>query len=201
MKILLTLSFSVLIAVLLLNYLPVHGEEAVYEDTVRLHVIANSDSELDQEVKLKVRDSVLKCVKEQMESVKDKESAVTLLESMKNEIKESADATLKEEGFSERVTVEFTDEKYPVRYYDEFTLPAGTYKSMKVVIGEGEGKNWWCILFPSVCVNNAVSAKDDYVAAGFTPEQYKVIEKGSKRKYKVRFKILEILSSITNGTK
>ncbi len=201
MKFLLTFSFSVLTAFLLLNFLPVHGEETVYEDTVRLHVIASSDSAEDQNVKLKVRDSILRCVSEKMKSVKDAESAARLLDEMKDEIKICADETLKREGFDESVNIEFGEEKYPVRYYEGFTLPSGTYKSMRVVIGEGEGKNWWCILFPSVCISNAVKAKDDYVMAGFTPEQYKIIENGSGRKYKVRFKILEILSDFTERIK
>lgn len=201
MKFLLKFSFSVLIATLLLNFLPVHGEEAVYDDTVRLHVIAASDSAEDQNVKLKVRDSILRCVGEKMKTVKDTESAVNLLDSMKGEIKLCADETLKREGFDEEVKVEFGDEKYPVRYYDGFTLPSGTYKSLRIVIGDGEGKNWWCILFPSVCISNAVKAKDDYVMAGFTPDQYKIIENGSGRKYKVRFKILEILSDFTERLK
>ncbi|MBR6808482.1 MAG: stage II sporulation protein R [Clostridia bacterium] len=201
MKFLLTFSFSVLIATLLLNFLPVHGEEAVYEDTVRLHVIAASDSEEDQEVKLKVRDSILRCISEEMKNARDTESAVRLIDSMKGEIKRCADETLKLEGFDDEVKIEFGHEKYPVRYYSGFTLPSGTYKSLRVVIGEGEGKNWWCILFPSVCMSNAVSAKEDYVMAGFTPDQYKIIDNKSSRKYKVRFKILEILSDFTDRLK
>ena len=198
MKFLLSISFSVLIATLLLNFLPVHGEEAIYEDTVRLHVIGASDSDEDQRVKLTVRDSVLQCVGEKMKSVTDRESAVRVLDGMKDEIKLCADETLRREGFNERVTVEFGDERYPVRYYDGFTLPSGTYKSLRVVIGDGDGRNWWCILFPSVCISNAVSAKEEYIATGFTPEQYKIIENTSGRKYKVRFKILEILSDFTD---
>lgn len=201
MKALLSISISVLIAALILNYLPVHGEEAVYEDTVRLHVIGASDSAEDQSVKLKVRDSILKCVSEKMKSAGNKDSAVEALEAMKDEIKRSADEALASAGFDDKVTLELGDERYPVRYYDGFTLPAGTYKSLRVVIGDGEGRNWWCILFPSVCVGNAVSAREDYVATGFTPEQYKIIENGSGRKYKVRFKILEILSDFTDRLK
>ena len=201
MKTLLSLCFSVLITTIILNFLPVHGEETVYEETVRLHVIANSNSREDQEVKLKVRDSVLKCVSEKMESVTDQKSAVALLDGMKDEIKRCADETLKSEGVNKEVTVNFGDEKYPIRYYEDFTLPSGIYKSLRVEIGDGDGKNWWCILFPSVCISNAVSAKEDYVMAGFTPEQYKIIDNGSGRKYKVRFKILEILADFTDRIK
>jgi len=201
MKTLLSLCFSVLIATVILNFLPIHGEEAVYEDTVRLHVIANSNSREDQEVKLKVRDSVLECVSKQMESVTDQKSAVALLDEMKDEIKNCADEALKNEGYNEEVNIIFGDERYPIRYYDGFTLPSGKYKSLRVEIGSANGENWWCILFPSVCISNAVSAKEDYTMAGFTPDQYKIIENKSGKKYKVRFKILEILSDFTDRIK
>ena len=194
MKILLSICLSILVCTILLSYLPVHGEEAIYENTVRLHVIAASDSAEDQALKLKVRDSVLEYVSTRFKTVDDHGTACQLLDSMKEEIEERAEETLSAEGDAREVSVEFGLEKYPVRYYDGFTLPAGEYNSLRVVIGEGEGKNGWCILFPSVCITDAVKAKEDYVAAGFTPEQYKLIENGSGKKYRVRFKILEILS-------
>lgn len=194
MKILVSLCLSVLVCAVLLTYLPVHGEEEIYENTVRLHVIAASDSEEDQALKLHVRDRVLEYVSEKLEEVEDCVTASAILDEMKDELEVCAEEALCEAGDSRDVAVEFGREKYPVRYYEGFTLPAGSYNSLRVVIGEGEGKNWWCILFPSVCISDAVKAKEDYVAAGFTPEQYKLIENGSGRKYKVRFKILEVLA-------
>ncbi len=196
MKILVSLSLSILAAFVLLSYLPVHGEEAIYEDTVRLHVIAQSDSEEDQALKLTVRDSVLQCVASSLEGVKETDTACDIIDGLKDEIKACAEETLRLEGCSNTVNVDFGYEKYPVRYYDGFTLPSGTYRSLRVTIGKGEGHNWWCILFPSVCISDALKAEKDYVAAGFTPNQYKLIQNGSGTKYKVRFKILEVLSDI-----
>lgn len=194
MKILLSICLSILIATIILNYLPVHGEEAVYENTVRLHVIAASDSEEDQALKLKVRDKVLQTVETKLKEVHEFDDACEMIDSIKEEIHTSAEAVIKEEGYAYPVKVEFDSEKYPVRYYDIYTLPEGIYRSLRITIGNGDGKNWWCILFPSVCVSDAVKAEDDYVAAGFTPEQYKLIKNGSGKKYKVRFRVLELLS-------
>lgn len=194
MKILISLCASILIAVTVLNFLPINGEEKIYKDTVRLHVIAKSDSEEDQSLKLKVRDAVLSCISEELSDVTDSETACNVLRSLENEIKAAAEKELDANGAVESVNVVFGVENYPTRYYEGFTLPAGAYNSLRVTIGEGQGHNWWCMLFPSVCITDAVETKEDYVAAGFTPEQYKIIDNSSGKKYKVRFKILEILA-------
>ena len=196
MKLLVSLCASVLIATVLLNFLPVHGEENIYENTVRLHVIAASDSEEDQSLKLRVRDSILELVTSELEGVSDNETACKVISYMTEEIEHCAENTLDDAGHPSDVTVSFDLEEYPVRHYDEFTLPSGVYKSLKVTIDKGEGRNWWCILFPSVCVKDASKAESDYIEAGFTPDQYKMIENSSGKKYKVRFKVLEILSDI-----
>lgn len=196
MKTLLSLCISILAATVLLSYLPVHGEEEIYDNVVRLHVIAESDTEEDQAVKLLVRDRVLELVGERLESVTDCDSALAVLEEMKEDIKDCAETVTTEAGADGIVSVELGVESYPVRYYDGYTLPAGEYKSLRIKLGEGRGRNWWCILFPSVCVSDATETKRDYVAAGFTPDQYRLIENGNGRKYKVRFKILEVLSGI-----
>ncbi len=194
MKKLVAACLSVLIATVLLNYLPIHGEEGIYTDTIRLHVIAKSDSEKHQAEKLAVRDSVLELVGERLEGVTDFEAANEVLCGMTEEIKLCAEETLLDLGNRDNVSVELSPEEYPIRYYDEFTLPAGVYNSLRVTIGEGDGKNWWCVLFPSVCVSDAVEVEDKYTEAGFTSDQYHMIKNDSGTKYKVRFKILEILS-------
>lgn len=196
MKLLVSLCASILIGTVLLNFLPVHGEEKIYDNTVRLHVIAASDREEDQALKLKVRDSILALVSEKLCGVDDTAVACSIISGMTDDIEQCAEETLSSEGSDAVVCVTFDLEEYPIRYYEDFTLPAGVYKSLKVTIDNGEGKNWWCILFPSVCVKDAEKAEDEYIQAGFTPDQYKMIENGNGRKYKVRFKVLEILSDL-----
>ncbi|MBE6562678.1 MAG: stage II sporulation protein R [Ruminococcaceae bacterium] len=178
----------------ILNLLPVGNETEIYENTVRLHVIANSDSEDDQRLKLLVRDAVLEAV-EKKGSADSKVQAVTNLSDMEEEIIEASEKVLRLEGCEDSVKIDFGKEKYPTRYYENFTLPSGTYTSLRVVIGEGEGKNWWCVLYPPLCTAASEGeAEEEFLAAGFSSEQYKLIKNNSGLKYKIRFRFLEVLS-------
>ena len=90
----------------------------------------------------------------------------------------------------------FTEETYPTRSYDGFTLPAGSYLSLRVVLGDGAGQNWWCVLFPSVCGQFAAAdTRTAYIEAGFTPEQYRLITHAKDGTYQIRFRLLEILEA------
>lgn len=186
---------SVLIAALLLSILPVYGETELYEDVLRLHVIARSDSAADQALKLKVRDAVLDCLETEMNGCETAEDALCAAQDMLDAVKAAADRCLCENGSDETAAVELGREKYPRRDYGASVMPAGTYHSLRVTIGEGQGKNWWCVLFPTVCVRFAQADEDAYIAAGFTPEEYRVIT-GSGGKLRVRFRVLEILSEL-----
>ena len=191
------ISILVLIASAISAYLPASGEEALYRDVIRLHVLAESDSEKDQATKLSVRDAVLETVSSLTESATDFDDAYAMLCAAVPDIQAAAEARARECGTSAPVTVEFDRESYPVRYYEDYALPAGEYMSMRVVIGEGAGHNWWCVLFPPMCRTSAVDTSADeekFFAAGFTPEEYRIIKKESPTKYRVRFKVLELLS-------
>lgn len=196
-RVMLSLSAGVLISAALSSVIPSSGEEELYQNVIRLHVIAESDSEEDQALKLSVRDAVLELVSEKMEDAETYDDAYTLLSGMIPEIEAAAEARAAEDGSPVSAQVVFDREEYPVRYYEDYALPAGEYMSMRVVLGEGEGRNWWCVLFPPLCRDAAVDPAEDeekFYAAGFTPEEYKIINKESSTKYKVRFRILEILS-------
>ncbi len=200
MKLIASLAASLLLTAVLLSLLPLHGEEIVYENTVRFHVLAQSDVPEDQALKLKVRDAVLAYVAPLLASCTDYEEACTRLAEETERIISVAEETIMANGYTYAATAALVTETYPTRVYEDVTLPRGTYTSMKIEIGEGKGKNWWCVLFPSVC--NAFSAVPDaateesYIAAGFTPEQYRMIQKDTTPTYKVRFKILEMLSDL-----
>ena len=191
----LSLSISILIAAVLSSLVPSSGEEKLYTDVIRLHVIAESDSKEDQAVKLSVRDGVLSLVSERMEGIVTYDDAYALLSGMIPEIEAEAEKCGKVAGHNFDAQVVFAREEYPVRYYEDYMLPAGEYMSMRIILGEGEGKNWWCVLFPPLC-RDAASKNDEeeFYAAGFTPEEYKIIKKDSGKKYKIRFRVLEILS-------
>jgi len=195
MKQITSFAASVLAAAVILSILPVYGETELYDDVLRLHVIAESDSEEDQVLKLKVRDAVLESMNGAMEECGDIDSALICAEKMLDEIQRAAEECLRENGSEYTVSAELGREKYPRRDYGASVLPAGTYHSLRIIIGEGEGRNWWCVLFPTACIRFAQADEGAYIAAGFTPQEYRIIT-GSEGKLKVRFRILEILSGL-----
>lgn len=181
-------------------FLPVHGETAVYDTVVRLHVLANSDSEDDQALKLKVRDAVLTVTSPLIEGCRDRQTAEEILDGARPEIIAAAEAVIREEGYDYPVTIAFCEEKYPEKNYGDFTFPAGTYLSMRVLIGEGGGQNWWCVLFPPLCLSAATKSKteteDAFTSVGLTKEQYGVITETEKTTYRVRFRLLELIEDM-----
>ena len=183
------------VVLLFIGVMPVHGESEIYDTAVRLHVIAASDSEEDQSLKLAVRDAVLAFCTPLLDGVKDTDRAVELLEENKAALTEAARKVILAAGRQDSVEVLLGREEYPTRNYDAFCFPAGEYISLRVVIGEGEGKNWWCCLFPPLCVDAAkASPSDAFISVGLTPSQYKIITESDRPVYKIRFKLLEIFS-------
>ena len=127
----------------------------VRSETLRLHIIANSDSEEDQALKLKVRDAVLASTGELFAEVSGKTEAVAAAEYSSNDIKAVAEEVIRAEGFDYDVQVEVTEMWFETRSYEGFTLPAGDYDAVRIIIGAGEGKNWWCVMYPALCVPGA----------------------------------------------
>ena len=186
MKKVLIPAFVILITTLFISAMPTEADAAIYEDTVRLHILANSDSEEDQALKIKLRDEILKSYGESLsvfESVC--EAKEELLEKLE-EIEEFANLKLCELGYSYMTKVTLTKEWYDTRDYEDFTLPCGYYTSLRVIIGEGEGQNWWCIMFPPLCLDAATSNSK------YTANEEVLISK----KYNVKFKLLELISEI-----
>ncbi len=191
------LTVTVIAALLLLGaaFLPVQGEGEIYNKVVRLHVVANSDSTEDQAVKLAVRDAVLERTVPLLQDCKTQEEAILQLEAHQEELKCAAQEVLREKGFADSVAISMGLENYPTRTYDSLCFPAGEYVSMRISLGEGEGQNWWCCLFPPLCLGAATvsekNAEDACISVGFTPTQYKIITESDKPVYRARFKILE----------
>ncbi len=185
---------------LVVGLCPVRGEEAVYESVVRLHVLANSDSEEDQARKLRVRDAILEVTAPLMEGCEDREEAVRVLEERKGTLIEAAEAALRSEGCEDTVTVTLSWEEYPERRYDSFCFPSGEYLSLRVMIGEAEGQNWWCCLYPPLCRSAATvgqkEGEEAFIEVGLTPSQYKIITETDKPVYKARFKLLELIKGL-----
>ena len=181
---------------LILGILPVHGEEKIYDTVVRLHVLANSDSDEDQAIKLKVRDAILTVTAPLLENCKTQSEAEAVLTAHIEEIRAVAISTLRKNGRSEEVFIELGQEEYPTRSYDSICFPSGEYLSLRVCIGEAEGQNWWCCLFPPLCLGSSTvsskQAEDSFISVGLTPSQYKIITESDKPVYKLRFKLLEL---------
>ena len=197
MRAILSLSAIVLALAVALSFLPVFGEENVYDDVIRLHVIANSDSDEDQADKLAVRDAILSYISGELDGVEGVVEAKSEITSLLGEVEKVAADTLASRGVELPVRAEFGREAYPEREYEGYALPAGKYVSLRVIIGDGAGKNWWCVLFPALCTGAA--RKDDFIEAGLTSEGYRMITDTEKPRYKVRFRLLEILSDVFGG--
>lgn len=187
------------LAVMILGLLPVEGEDKIYDEVIRLHVLANSDTDEDQTLKLKVRDAVLTEVGEMLSGCADRDAALAILSAPEGLSRLSARAreTVSSEGYDYGVNVTLSEERYPRKSYEALCFPAGTYTSLRVQIGEAEGKNWWCVLFPKLCLGAAtVSNEEAFVEAGFTPEQYKIVTDTDDPEYEIKFKILEIIEDL-----
>ena len=187
-------AFAMLIATVMLAAFPTDAEAQIYEDTIRLHILASSDSAEDQELKIAVRDRVLLEYGEILKNGGSFEEAKSLAENLLPQIEKTAEELIVELGFDYSVSATLTEEWYETREYEEFTLPAGYYTSLRVIIGEGEGKNWWCVMYPPLCMELACedAPKDDGVI-DYTNEEMTLITLG---KYNVKFKILEELSRV-----
>lgn len=200
MKMCISLAVSIVTAAVILSFLPVHGEEQIYDAVIRLHVLAVSDREEDQAVKRNVRDHVLAQITPMLDGVTERERAAEIVRENLQGLEDSIGTFLEAQGCRETVRLFFTEEMYPTREYDAFSLPAGEYLSLRVVLGEGKGQNWWCVLFPSVCSRFAMQDTEAlYREAGFTPEQYRLITHTDTVQYQVRFRLLEILEALKDS--
>lgn len=157
---------------------------------VRLHVLANSDGEEDQALKLLVRDRVLARATELLTQAKDRAEAEALLREELPELEALAARELRANGCAYPVTAELTDTEFPTREYDGFTLPAGEYLALRVVIGEGAGRNWWCVVFPPLCTAASADVSAAALSAGLSEEQVGLITE-EDRGYVLKFKAVE----------
>lgn len=166
--------------------------EEIRSDVLRLHVIANSDSSVDQNLKLRLRDYILEEGEDIFDGSVNVENAVKKIEPKLSELEKSAETFVKNAGFDYDVKITLSNEYFTTRTYESVTLPAGKYLALRVVIGSGEGHNWWCVMFPPMCVPAA--DKKDEIENVFTDKEIKLVE--SKPKYEPRFKVVEIYEQI-----
>ncbi|MBE6923904.1 MAG: stage II sporulation protein R [Ruminococcaceae bacterium] len=186
-----------LVAALLYTGSVIYSKYQLRNQVLRLHVVANSNSEEDQAVKLKVRDAIISALEEDLVRVDTKEQAQALISSKLEELEQIANQVLESEGVDERATVSLTHEGFDTRDYETFSLPAGVYDSLRVTIGSGEGENWWCVVFPSLCIPAATEEVEDVAAgAGFSDSVTGAIT--GKKEYRLRFFLLDCLGRLEN---
>ena len=173
------------------------------DNLIRLHVVANSDSEADQDLKRDVRDAVIGYMKEQLKNSKDVEQTKQIIGENLDKIAQVAKAEIKRQGKDYEVKAMLGSYPFPTKVYGDVSLPAGQYQALKVVIGKGEGANWWCVLFPPLCFVDAThgtipdSVKEDLRKA-LTEEEYSIItsaDDDSDIPIKVKFKVVEVLQN------
>ena len=173
----------------------VRDKQELRKNLIRLHVVAASDSESDQALKLQVRDAVISALQDDIRNLTDAKQAKAYLQDNLPKIEALANHVLLENGSSDKTTVSLQQEAFATRYYDTFTLPAGVYNALRIVIGDGQGKNWWCVVFPSLCLPAASETfADTATGAGF-PETLNCVLTGETR-YELRFAVLDALGEL-----
>ena len=193
MKTVVTSLLSGLLILFVFLALPIQGEEAIYENIVRLHVLPSSDSAEDQNLKILVRDAILEEYGDELSSFRSKEEAEQYLEAHLADIDTFVRAFLTAQSYDRTVTVSLEEEYFETRVYGEITLPAGNYSSLTIRLGEGEGQNWWCVLYPSLCTEAALGERVDIAEENLSEAEYKLVT-GSG--YRLKFRTLEILEAV-----
>lgn len=166
----------------------------------RLHVIANSNSDEDQNLKYKVRDNLLAYMNDICSNCSSKEEAINIVSEHQEEFRQVALETIKNEGFSYDVKIEIGNFEFPTKQYGDISLPAGLYDALKVEIGKAEGRNWWCVMFPSLCFVDISSgivpeeSKEDLQNV-LSNEEYAIISNTSNQGIKFKFKLLEFFAT------
>ncbi len=166
----------------------------------RLHVIANSDSKEDQNLKYKVRDNLLNHMNNICKNCTSKEEAISLVEQNKNTFKQIALDTIKSEGYSYDVNINIGNFEFPTKNYGDISLPAGFYDALRVEIGEAKGQNWWCVMFPPLCFVDISSGvvpdeSKEQMKESLTEEEFALVSSNSTDNIQFKFKLLEFLGS------
>lgn len=166
----------------------------------RLHVLANSDSKEDQDLKYKVRDSLLNYMNSICNNCSNKEEAISLVEKNKDMFKQVALDTIHNEGYNYDVNINIGNFDFPTKTYGDISLPAGSYDALRVEIGEAKGQNWWCVMFPPLCFVDVSSGivpdeSKEIFDENLTDEEFSIVSDTSNKNVKFKFKLLEFFNN------
>ncbi len=192
MKIFKSISAAVILSIILSLFSFNAKCEELSNDIFRLHIIANSDSERDQELKLRVRDRILKNSGYMYKNCHSKADTIYVTQHELQSIVKTAEDELRSCGCSYKVKAEITNMYFNVREYGKYTIPSGCYDALRLTIGEGRGHNWWCVMYPSFCMGQCTDTSE----SGLSDSEVELISDAEK--YKVKFKIFEIYEDLVN---
>lgn len=188
------ISICLLVAVFFWCGTLLSDRQRLQQELIRLHVVAKSDSPLDQARKLRVRDAVTDSLKADLEKIGDVEEAKAYLQGKLPYIQQVASSALAALGCEDTVSVSLCQEAFDTRVYDTFSLPAGVYHALRIVIGEGRGHNWWCVVFPGLCIPTASEGFESVAAGAGFPE---VLNKSlTGEDYELRFAVLDLMGKL-----
>ncbi len=169
-------------------------QPAIAEKILRFHVLANSDASDDQKVKLQVRDAVGQMLEQKLENVSDRAQTEQVVQDHMDEIVETAENTLRKNGYTYGVRARLANVDFPVKTYGDYTFPAGKYRALQITLGKGKGHNWWCVLYPNMCFQGSVyevvdESSEEALREVLTQEEYAdVFDSG---KLQIRWKFLD----------
>lgn len=199
-----TILLFIYIALLSCNYTKTISTN-LSDNVFRLHIIANSDSSEDQELKLKVRDKIIEYMNTLTSNSSDKKDVISIVNNHLDSFKEIALNTIKENGYNYDVNIEIGNFHFPTKSYGDISFPAGNYDALKIEIGDAIGQNWWCVLFPPLCfVNSSTGVVPDdsknTLKENINSESYEIISEGNNSNdntsdIKIKFKIIEFFNN------
>lgn len=165
----------------------------------RLHVIANSDSENDQILKYNVRDNIIKYINKLCNNCNSKEDVINIVQNNIDEIKEIAQKTISDEGYDYNVNIKIGNFMFPTKNYGDISLPVGFYDALRIEIGSANGKNWWCVLYPSLCFVNVTSGivpddSKENLKNSLSDEEYNLVSNSENNQFKFKFKLIEFFN-------
>lgn len=172
--------------------------EGLAENIFRLHILANSDSEEDQNLKLKVRDAILDYMNTLTADMSDKQAVIALSKEHTADFQKIAEQVIHENGYNYSVNIEIGNFYFPTKYYGNISLPAGNYDALKIDIGEAKGQNWWCSLFPPLCFVSISSGVideegEEYLKETLSEEEFSIVSEASSE-VEFKFKIVELMN-------
>lgn len=196
-KLLKRIAICSFIAILCWSACLISDRQKLNQGLIRFHVVANSDSAEDQSIKLKVRDVILDSIQTDLRQISDVNDAREYLRENLPKLQNLIEETLDQLGFDGTSSITLCKEAFDLRHYDTFMLPAGIYDSLRIVIGNGEGRNWWCVSFPTLCIPATSSGfSAAAVSAGFSEPLAQTLS--GKEDYKIRFYFLNQLGKLEN---